>query len=120
MSTIQQKISISLQDARQQAGLSLRRLAELAGTSHATLIAYEKGKKIPSTATYFRVLEACGNAVEILLHRRVRERDGIPRGEELSLVLELAEQFPHRASRHLEFPSFPKEGFAKKELPENG
>ncbi len=120
MLNTRQKISISLQEARHQAGLSLRQLAERAGTSHATLIAYEKGKKIPSTATYFRVLEACGNSVEIILHRRVRERDGIPRGEELSLVLELADQFPHRASRHLEFPSFPGEGFPKNGYSENG
>jgi len=113
MLNTQQKISATLREARQKAGMSLRQLAERACTSHATILAYEHGKKVPSTATYFRVLEACGNAVDILLCRRIRERDGISRGEELSLVLELADQFPIRASRHLELPSFSEKSFPK-------
>ena len=96
-----------LADARARAGLSLRELAERAKTSHATVSAYEKGRKIPSVVTYFRILEACGNAVDVQLHPRIRERDGIPRGEELASVLALAAQFPARASRHLELPVFP-------------
>lgn len=96
-----------LANARAKAQLSLRELAERARTSHATLSAYEKGRKVPSVTTYFRILEACGNAVDIQLHPRIRERDGIPRGEELESVLTLAAQFPARASRHLELPVFP-------------
>ncbi len=92
--------------ARTDAGLSLRELAAKAGTSHATLSAYEKGRKVPSIATFLRILEACGNAVEIQLYPRIRERDGIDRGEELEAVLKLAAQFPARTSRHLDLPVF--------------
>ena len=96
-----------LREARAHAGLSLRELAGRAGTSHATLSAYELGKKIPSATTFLRILEACGNSVDIVLQRRIRESDGIPRGEELGSVLRLAAQFPTRVSRHLELPVFP-------------
>ncbi len=96
-----------LRTARVEAKLSLRELADRANTSHATLSAYEKGRKVPSVTTYLRILEACGNAVDIRLSPRVRERDGIPRGEELEAVLALAAQFPSRTSRHLQFPVFP-------------
>ncbi len=110
MNHIDKKVADSLRQARERANLSLRRLAERAGTSHSTLLAYEKGRKVPSASTFVRILQACGNAVDILIQPRVREMDGIPRGDELAAVLELAEQFPHRASRHLEFPRFPTNG----------
>jgi transcriptional regulator with XRE-family HTH domain len=96
-----------LRDARVNANLSLRELAARANTSHATLSAYEQGRKIPSVTTFLRILEASGNAVEIALHKRIRETDGIPRGEELESVLRLASQFPSRVSRHLDLPVFP-------------
>ena len=102
-----QSITNLLVEARARARLSLRELAERAGTSHATLSAYEKGRKVPTVTTYLRILEACGNAVDVQLLPRIRERDGIPRGEELASVLALAAQFPSRASRHLDFPVFP-------------
>ncbi|MEX0943796.1 MAG: helix-turn-helix transcriptional regulator [Pseudomonadales bacterium] len=105
--THQEMVAETLRAARIAAGLSLRELAERAGTSHATLSAYEQGKKVPSATNYLRILEACGNAVDIRIEPRIRERDGIPRGEELEAVLELAEQFPHRMSRHLDLPRFP-------------
>ncbi len=97
----------TLRHARISAGLSLRELANRAATSHATLSAYEQGRKAPSVPTFLRILEACGNAVDIVLQHRVREADGIPRGEELEAVLRLAAQFPVRATRRLELPVFP-------------
>ena len=102
-----QSVTALLAEARAKAQLSLRELAERAGTSHATLSAYEKGRKVPTVTTYLRILEACGNAVDVQLLPRIRERDGIARGEELVSVLTLAAQFPARASRHLELPVFP-------------
>ena len=107
MTNHSESISTLLTDARMEAKLSLRELAERAKTSHATLSAYEKGRKVPSVTTFLRILEACGNAVDIQLHPRIRERDGIPRGEELASVLTLAAQFPAKASRHLDLPAFP-------------
>jgi transcriptional regulator with XRE-family HTH domain len=103
-----QSTAALLAQARAEARLSLRELAERAKTSHATLSAYEKGRKVPSVTTFLRILEACGNAVDIHLHPRIRERDGIPRGQELESVLNLAAQFPAKASRHLNHPRFPR------------
>jgi len=96
-----------LGEARMQAELSLRELARRAGTSHATLIAYESGRKIPSVATFVRIVEACGFAVDVMLSPRIRHRDGIDRGEELAEVLRLAGQFPARISPKMTYPIFP-------------
>ncbi len=101
-------VARTLRQARERAGLGLREAARLAETSHATLSAYEKGTKCPSTATFLRVLEACGYAVDVLLSPRIRRRDGIERGAELEEVLRLAEQFPARSERHLNYPRFPQ------------
>jgi transcriptional regulator with XRE-family HTH domain len=106
MTKLEQRIADALRDSRSRAGLSLRELARRAGTSHSTLLAYEQARKVPTTTTFFRVIEACGNAIDLDIRPRVKERDGIPRGEELAAVLQLAEQFPHRASRHLNLPKF--------------
>jgi transcriptional regulator with XRE-family HTH domain len=89
--------------------LSLRELARRAGTSHATLLAYENATKVPTVATFMRVLESSGYAVDIQLSPRIRERDGLDRGEELRQVLELAEQFPARLSRTLTCPKFARQ-----------
>ncbi|XOV87022.1 MAG: helix-turn-helix domain-containing protein [Pseudomonadota bacterium] len=100
--------ALTLQAARTRAGLSLREAATLAGTSHATLHAYETGKKTPSVDTFIRILEAMGFALEFELHPRIREADGLKRGEELRQVLELAEQFPARVPRYMDHPCFPR------------
>ena len=100
-------IATTLHRARIDAGLSLRKLAERAGTSHATVLAYEKGTKTPGAATFLRLLEACGYGVDIQLTRRIRSRDGLDRGEELEQVLRLAEQFPVRVPRKMNYPRFP-------------
>jgi transcriptional regulator with XRE-family HTH domain len=101
-----QRMAHTLRRARTAAHLSLRQLAAKAGTSHSTLLAYEKGRKAPAVTTFFRILEACGQAVDVQLSPRVRERDGLPRGEELREVLELADAFPVRKSLRLDCPRF--------------
>ena len=95
-----------LHDARIRAGLSLRRAAAKAGTSHATLVAYEKGRKSPSVATYIRLLYAYGYAADVNLCRRIREVNGYARGDELEAALELAAEFPVRTTHDLEYPLF--------------
>jgi len=46
--------------------------------------------------------------VEIRLERRIRERDGLARGDELEQVLRLAEQFPVRVpKRTITLPTRP-------------
>ncbi len=96
----------TLRRARKASGLSLRRAAELAGTSHATLAAYENGRKTPGLNTYLRILSAYGYAADIELSPRIREVDGFARGDELEEVLALAEQFPARHSKKLSYPRF--------------
>ena len=95
-------------EARTRQSLSLRELARRAGTSHATLIAYEAGRKIPSVATFLRIMHACEFAVDFDLCPRIRWQDGIYRGDELAEVLKLAGQFPAVAARHQNYPIFPK------------
>lgn len=97
-----------LRAARQAAKLSLRELAARAGTSHPTLQAYESGKKVPSVITFLRILEAAGFAAHVQLSRRIREHNGLDRGEELAAVLKLAEQFPQRPAQKMPFPVFPQ------------
>ena len=96
-----------ISEARARSGLSLREIARRAGTSHATLHAYIKGVKSPSTTTLTRVIEACDLALDFKLRPRVRRSRGLPRGEELAQVLRLAEQFPARPARRPDYPKFP-------------
>jgi transcriptional regulator with XRE-family HTH domain len=103
------RVGQTLRHARAHAGLSLRELAARVGTSHATVSAYEQGRKMPSVATFLRVLEACNCDVTFELSRRIRYADGMARGDELADVLTLAEQFPSRPSVTLDLPAFPGE-----------
>jgi transcriptional regulator with XRE-family HTH domain len=104
-------VSPTLRRARAKAGLSLRALAERAGTSHATLAAYEAGRIVPRVDTLDRILRAAGFAATIDLARRPdstnEEREA--KGEELRQALELAAMFPARHARHLLFPTFPRQ-----------
>ncbi len=96
----------TLRSARLRARLSLRAAAEKAGTSHPTVAAYESGRKSPTVTTLLRILDAYGFSADIVVSPRVRERDGILRGKELEDVLALAEAFPARVAKTLEFPKF--------------
>ena len=97
-----------LRRTRLAAGLSLREAAARAGTSHTTWLAYETARKIPSVVVFARLLEACDVSVDLFTERRIRRRDGIERGAELVSVLRLAEQFPAKTSRHLNYPRLPR------------
>jgi transcriptional regulator with XRE-family HTH domain len=99
----------TLRRARLDAGLSLRVLAERAGTSHATLAAYEAGRAVPRVDTLDRVLRAAGYATDIELARRVDVTDAEreAKGQELLDALKLAAMFPARHARRLRFPPFP-------------
>lgn len=96
----------TLRAARRRSGLTLRALAERAGTSHATLAAYEAGRKVPSVATLDRILRAAGCQATIDLTPRVGGIDRAERGRELEQVLELAAQFPARHAPTLVAPVF--------------
>jgi len=95
-----------IRTARKQSKLSLRALAARAGTSHATLSAYENGRVDPTTAVFSRIIAAAGCSLEANLLGSPSDLDGMQRGDELMAVLELAEQFPARHAPDLEFPPF--------------
>ena len=95
-----------IRTARTKAKLSLRALATRAGTSHATLSAYENGRVDPTTTVLARIIGATGYSLEATLLGIPRDIEGMSRGDELIAVLELAEQFPARHPSDLEFPPF--------------
>lgn len=90
--------------ARTRAGLTLRALAERAGTSHTALAAYESGAKIPRVDTFERIMWAAGFESRDVAVRPPGD-DPVQKGEDLVDVLLLAEQFPARHSRTLPYPS---------------
>ena len=98
--------AVILRRARAASGLSLRALAERAGTSHSTVADYEAGRKVPSIPTLERLLRAAGFRLSVYVERAVGGADPAARGRELADVLTLAEQFPARHSRKLEYPIF--------------
>ena len=91
--------------ARTAAGLSLRRLADRAATSHATIAAYEAGRVHPSMETVERIVRASGFRFTVALVPGVDE-PGRRRGDELVDALELASQFPAQYDRELLYPRF--------------
>ena len=104
----------TLRRARRTAGLTLRALAERAGTSHATLAAYEAGRAVPRVDTLDRILRAAGYAADIDVTRRAdaTEAERVAKGEELREALELAAMFPARHAARLRFPRFPQRQLA--------
>jgi transcriptional regulator with XRE-family HTH domain len=95
-----------LRRARLAAGLTLRELGRRAGTSHATLAAYEAGRVSPGVGTLDRILRSAGFALQVELKPDAAGADARDRGQELADVLELAAQFPARLSPTLQYPRF--------------
>jgi transcriptional regulator with XRE-family HTH domain len=91
-------------EARLRSGLARRELARRAGTSAATLAAYESGRITPSVDTLDRLLTAAGFDAVVELTPR---SSGHRRGVELAEVLHLAEQFPARHAADIAVPAFP-------------
>jgi uncharacterized protein len=54
-----------IRSSRERAQLSQRRLAEQAGTSQSAIARYERGTAQPSLRTLARLLEACGERLEL-------------------------------------------------------
>lgn len=104
------EVGAAIRDARLRAGLSARELARRAGTSHATLLAYEAGRVDPGTRVADRILDAAGYRSRLVLEEVPMTLNGRRAGDELVAVLELAEHLPHRErSRRLDAPIFPRQ-----------
>jgi transcriptional regulator with XRE-family HTH domain len=73
--------------ARLEAGLSQRALAELSGTSGATIAAYELGTKEPRLSTLARILHAAGMTIELRYQPTPTTQARLTREERRSLAL---------------------------------
>lgn len=91
---------------RTRAQLSLRELAERAGTSHSTLSAYERGRIDPTSSTLAKVVRAAGFELDLQAVPRQRGTAQFPKAEELVAALELAAAFPARHDERLNAPVF--------------
>ncbi|MCZ7531153.1 MAG: helix-turn-helix transcriptional regulator [Acidimicrobiia bacterium] len=91
---------------RQEAGLSQRRLAQLAGTSPAAISLYESGQRIPRVDTLTRIVAATGATLELSTTSRPPEIDLAENGRALAAVLGLADHLPRRSSDELTAPVF--------------
>ena len=104
----------TLRYARERTGLSLTEAAKRAGISRSSLAAYERGTRTPSLERLFLTLEALSFAVRIELEPRIRERDGVPRGDEMVEVIRLAEKFPPRTRPMIILRDILREAAAKR------
>lgn len=102
-------VAREMKAARKRSGLTQGQLAERAGTSQATVSAYESGRKQPSAETFSRLLLAAGTRLQVSAEvgpavrfpgRAERER----RGAILKQVIELAEALPSRPAPQLRYP----------------
>jgi transcriptional regulator with XRE-family HTH domain len=97
-----------LSQARRRAGITQRELADRAGTSQATVSAYESGRKVPSVDTLGRLLATMGArlAVEDAAGAPVAPTAADLRraGRVLADVLTLAEALPKRHEPELRYP----------------
>ena len=98
----------TLRAARRRAGLSQQELAARAGTSQATLSAYENGRKQPTVETFTRLLAAAASRLVVEPAERpvvqVSDAQLAQAGRTLLAVLELAAALPTRHRRDLRFP----------------
>ena len=101
-------VASSLREARCRAGLTQSTLARRAGTSQATISAYESGRKQPSVDTLSRLLAATGSRLTVepgaapVIEPSSAEHARV--GRSLPEVLELAEALPTRHEPALRFP----------------
>jgi transcriptional regulator with XRE-family HTH domain len=101
-------IGTTLRDARTRAGLTQVALAQRAGTSQATISAYEHGHKEPSVETFARLLAATGSRLTVADGSNVVVRPTAAQraraGRTLVDVMLLAEALPTRHERDLRYP----------------
>ena len=101
----------TLRDARRRAGLTQTALAARAGTSQATISAYERGTKQPSLATFGRLLAAAGARLVVEPAEApvvTPSAEQLARsGRILAEAIALAEALPVHHERELRFPRLP-------------
>lgn len=86
--------------ARREAGISQRELARRAGTSQATLSAYEAGRKSPSLDTLARIIRAAGQDLRIQVVP-YDDHDDVMAAYEASLPKRVVERHRKRELAHI-------------------
>jgi transcriptional regulator with XRE-family HTH domain len=108
--------SIQLRAARERIGMTQVELARRAGTSQATISAYEGGHKLPTVDTLARLLAATGSRLVVESGRQpvvLPSRAQLARSaRELGDVLGLAAALPVRHEPELRFPRLPMKALA--------
>jgi transcriptional regulator with XRE-family HTH domain len=101
--------AVVLRDARRRADLTQAALARRAGTSQATISAYEHGRKAPSVETLERLLAAAGTRLTATPASapvvRPTKTELVRAGRVLVDVMLLAEALPTRHTPELRFPA---------------
>jgi transcriptional regulator with XRE-family HTH domain len=101
-------VASSLSEARGRADLTQAALARRAGTTQATISAYESGRKQPSLETFERLLAACGARLAVVpgapAVKRPSAAERARAARALADVLALAEALPTRHDPALRFP----------------
>jgi transcriptional regulator with XRE-family HTH domain len=102
-------VAAVLREARDRAGLTQAALAAAAGTSQATVSAYESGRKTPSVTTLDRLLAASGMRLRATAStaRRPSATELERTARTLRDVLDLAAALPARHERELRYPRLP-------------
>lgn len=94
--------------ARRRSGLSQAQLAARAGTSQATVSAYESGRKEPSVRTLARLLAAAGSRLAVERRapplREPSQADLARVERQLLDVIALAEALPVKHDAELRYP----------------
>lgn len=102
----------ALRRARQRSRLTQAELAARAGTSQATISAYESGAKQPSIATFTRLLAAAGSRLTVEhggpAVTEPSNADLARAGRTLAQVIALAEALPVQHERELRYPRLGK------------
>lgn len=99
-------VPAAVRAARKRAGLTQTELAVRAGTSQATISAYESGHKQPSVETLTRLLAATGSRLVVAPGpaRMPSRSDQARAGRALVDVIALAEALPARHEPRLRYP----------------
>jgi transcriptional regulator with XRE-family HTH domain len=99
---------IALREARERGRLTQAELARRAGTSQATISAYENGRKHPSVETLARLLSTAGARLTVEHgHHPVLQPSAAQDAKTaraLADVIALAEALPTRHERELHYP----------------
>ena len=101
-------VASTLRAVRRRAGLSQHELAARAGTSQATVSAYENGRKHPTVETFGRLLAAAASRLVVVPAERpvvqLSDAQLAQAGRTLLAVLDLAAALPTWHQPDLRFP----------------